>query len=402
MSEKRRDQKGRVLHTGESQRKDGRYAFKYTDVSGEVKFVYSWRLDVNDKLPSGKRACESLRELEREIAKKLDGGISPSAGKITILELAKKHIQLKGNVSYSTRQHYYAILNLIANDSFATVRIDKLRPSDAKAWLLRLYEAGKGPPTLSSLCSFMRQAYNLAIEDDLIQKNPFSFKFGDVIKQTTHTRVGLTNEQEAAFLEFIKSDRTYAKYYDPIFVLLNTGLRISEFCGLTIQDIHFDEMYIDVNKQLLLYMGNTYHAVPPKTNSGVRRVPMTTDVAGALRAIIEKRKVCETEMVIDGYSGFIMLARTGKPFVAIRWDALFDSISKKYNELHKKDPLKVTPHICRHTFCTKMVRAGINPKMLQYIMGHGDISVTYNTYTHISPEDARDEMLRVSSQASAT
>lgn len=402
MSEKRRDQKGRVLRTGESQRKDGRYAFKYKDVSGEVKFVYSWRLDVNDKLPSGKRACESLRELEREIAKKLDGGISPSAGKITILELAKKYIQLRGNVSYSTRQHYYAILNLIANDSFATVRIDKLRPSDAKAWLLRLYEAGKGTPTLSSLCGFMRQVYRLAIEDDLIQKNPFSFKFGDVIKQTKHTRVGLTNEQEAAFLEFIKSDRTYAKYYDPIFVLLNTGLRISEFCGLTIQDIHFDEMYIDVNKQLLLYMGNTYHAVPPKTNSGVRRVPMTTDVAGALRAIIEKRKVCETEMVIDGYSGFIMLARTGKPFVAMRWDQLFDSISKKYNELHEEDPLKVTPHICRHTFCTKMVRAGISPKMLQYIMGHGDISVTYNTYTHISPEDARDEMLRVSSQASAT
>ena len=56
---------------------------------------------------------------------------------------------------------------------------------------------------------------------------------------------------------------------------------------------------------------------------------------------------------------------------------------------------KVTPHVCRHTFCSKMAKSGMNPKSLQYIMGHSDISVTLNTYTHVKFEDAEAEMKRV-------
>lgn len=56
---------------------------------------------------------------------------------------------------------------------------------------------------------------------------------------------------------------------------------------------------------------------------------------------------------------------------------------------------KVTPHVCRHTFCSKMAKSGMNPKSLQYIMGHADISVTLNTYTHVKFEDAEAEMKRV-------
>ena len=56
---------------------------------------------------------------------------------------------------------------------------------------------------------------------------------------------------------------------------------------------------------------------------------------------------------------------------------------------------KVTPHVCRHTFCSRMASAGMNPKTLQYIMGHSDIGVTLNTYTHIGYDEAADEMIRI-------
>lgn len=55
----------------------------------------------------------------------------------------------------------------------------------------------------------------------------------------------------------------------------------------------------------------------------------------------------------------------------------------------------ITPHVCRHTYCSNMARAGMNPKTLQYLMGYSDISITMNTYTHLGLDDAKDEMIRL-------
>ena len=71
MSEKRRDNRGRILRNGESQRQDGRYAYKYKDLNGDTKFVYSWRLDKNDRTPPGKAREPSLREKEKKIQQDL-------------------------------------------------------------------------------------------------------------------------------------------------------------------------------------------------------------------------------------------------------------------------------------------------------------------------------------------
>ena len=79
MSEKRRDNRNRILHNGESQRQDGRYAYKYKDINGETKFVYSWRLDKNDRAPAGKPRDLSLREKERQIQQDLFNRSSPMA-----------------------------------------------------------------------------------------------------------------------------------------------------------------------------------------------------------------------------------------------------------------------------------------------------------------------------------
>ena len=83
-TEKRRDNKDRILRTGESQRKDGRYAYKYVDSFGKPQFVYSWKLVPTDKTPKGKRDDISLREKEKAIQSDLDDSIDTIGKKMTV------------------------------------------------------------------------------------------------------------------------------------------------------------------------------------------------------------------------------------------------------------------------------------------------------------------------------
>lgn len=133
----------------------------------------------------------------------------------------------------------------------------------------------------------------------------------------------------------------------------------------------------------------------PKTESGIREIPMSEEVEEAFRTIIDRRKKPKMEPIIDGYSGFLYLDKNNMPMVALHWEKYFRHILEKYNVIYKVQMPKVTPHVCRHTFCSKMAKSGMNPKSLQYIMGHADISVTLNTYTHVKFEDAEAEMKRV-------
>lgn len=104
MSEKRRDNKNRILRTGESQRKDGRYAYKYIDTFGKPQFVYSWKLVPTDKTPAGKRDDIALREKEKEIQKDLDDGIDHIGKKMTVCQLYAKQIRHRANVRHGTKQ----------------------------------------------------------------------------------------------------------------------------------------------------------------------------------------------------------------------------------------------------------------------------------------------------------
>ena len=147
--------------------------------------------------------------------------------------------------------------------------------------------------------------------------------------------------------------------------------------------------------QLIRSSKMQYMIEEPKTESGVREIPMSEEVEEAFRAIIAKRVKPKVEPMIDGYSGFLYLDKNNMPMVALHWEKYFQHILKKYNSIYKVQMPKVTPHVCRHTFCSKMAKSGMNPKSLQYIMGHADISVTMNTYTHVKFEDAEAEMKRV-------
>ena len=395
MSEKRRDNRNRILHNGESQRQDGRYVYKYKDINGETKFVYSWRLDKNDLAPAGKPRDLSLREKERQIQQDLFNQIVPNGGNLTVLELVQKYLSLKVNVRHNTQANYNFVVGILKKEAFGSLRIDKVKLSDAKAWLIKLQKDGRGYSTIHSVRGVVRPAFEMAVQDDLIRKNPFGFELATVVVNDSVTREAITRAQERAFLKFIQEDNCYRKYYDGIYILFHTGLRISEFCGLTISDIDFQNKRIRVDHQLQRKRDMEYIIEDTKTKSGERYVPMSQQVVECFRRVIASRKPPKQEPIIDGYTGFLFLDKNGMPMVALHWEHYFKHILNKYNSIYKVQLPKITPHVCRHTFCSNMAKSGMSPKTLQYIMGQSDISVTLNTYTHLTFDDAKAEFDRV-------
>ena len=152
MSEKRRDNRNRILREGEYQRKDGRYRFRYLDEDGKEQNVYSWRLDKNDPMPKGKKREPSLREKEKQIEADLFDHIATNGGKLTVLKLVEKYVSLKTGVRHNTVAGYKTVINILKKEPFGRQRIDKVRLSDAKAWLVKLQKVdGRGYSSIHSI-----------------------------------------------------------------------------------------------------------------------------------------------------------------------------------------------------------------------------------------------------------
>lgn len=396
MSVKRRDNKNRILRNGESQRTYGRYAYVYVDGNGKQKFLYSWKLESTDRLPQGKRDCIALRDKIKMLNKDLSDGIIPNGGEITVLQLVQKYVGQKTGVRHNTEANYNFVINVIKKEPFGAKRIDKVKLSDAKEWLIKMQKTdGRGYSSIHTIRGVVRPAFQMAVDDDLIRKNPFEFQLATVVVNDSVTREAITRKQERAFLEFVKNDKHFCKYYDGIYILFKTGLRISEFVGLTKNDIEFENHRIKVDHQLQRKRNMEYIIEDTKTPSGIRYVPIKEDVEECFRRIIVNRAKPKVEPMIDRYAGFLYLDKNGMPMVALHWEKYFQHICEKYNKIYKVQMPKVTLHVCRHTFCSNMAKSGMNPKTLQYIMGHSDIGVTLNTYTHVGFEDAQAEMKKI-------
>jgi integrase len=172
-------------------------------------------------------------------------------------------------------------------------------------------------------------------------------------------------------------------------------MHISEFWGLTLSDLDMENRIIRIDHQLQRTSAMEYVIESTQTNAGTRKIPMTEEVYRCFQAILEDREPLKFEKMIDGYSGFLYLDDRGMPLVAMHWEHRFNHMVHRYNDIFREQMPNITPHVCRHTYCSLQAKAGMYPKTLQYLMGHSDISVTMNTYTHLGLEDAVEEMSRM-------
>lgn len=395
MAGQRRDKKHRVLRRGESVRANGKYQFKY-HVDGKPQFVYSWRLEPTDPLPIGKKPCLSLRELEKMVGYDLDNRLDPTGKNMTVRELVNKYVATKRGVKNTTRAGYKTVQNFLEKEPFGGKKISSIKTSDAKLFLIKLQEVdGKSYSSIHTLRGVLRPAFQMAVDDDVLIKNPFDFQLVNVLVNDSVTREAITKEQMNKFLKFIKDDNVYWKYYDVVYILFHTGMRISEFCGLTLSDIDLENNIINIDHQLLRDSNSKKYIQSTKTNAGTRQLPIKDDVAECFRRIIAERPKVEFEKMLDGYTGFLCIDDNGEPLVAMHWEHRFNHMVGRYNSIFKVQMPNITPHVCRHTYCTNQAKAGMSPKTLQYLMGHSDIGVTLNTYTHLGLEDAAEEIKRM-------
>ena len=382
MSEKRRDHKGRLLRTGESQRKDLTYQFRYTDVTGIRRTFYA-------------KDLKELRKQEDKLQREIDAGVNYCEGNINVIELVERYVALKQGVRHATKVGYNFVLNLIRKEDFCYRRINTIKTSDAKLWFMKLQKDGRGYSTITSVRGVVKPAFQMACDEDIIRKNPFAFSLAGVVVNDSKKRQALTREEQEIFMTFVKEDSHYHCYYDEFNVLLGTGMRVSEFCGLTLSDLDFENRKIRVEKQLIKEKGGVYHVEKTKTESGVRFIPMSDEVYRSLKNIVENRKKPQKELLVDGHTGFLLLDKNGNPKVGLHLDHHMQWTMKKYRRTRTEPLRTITPHVLRHTFCTNMANAGMDLKSLQYLMGHSDAGITMNVYTHTSYAQAEQSMQKI-------
>ena len=406
MSEKRKDNKGRVLREGEVQRKNGKYMYRYTDEKGERRTLYSWRLVETDKAPEGKRSLEPLREMEKRVQKDMLDGVSAySAYKTTLNSFYDAYIETKYEIKQSTRTNYKYMYNKYVRDEIGLKNIADIRYSDIKKFYIHLImDIGFKPNSMEIIHTILHPVFGVAVRDGVIRTNPTDGVMAEIKKSHNWEkpkRHALTEAQQDKFIEFVSNSKTY-NHWMPLFtVLLGTGGRIGEILGLRWEDCDFDQNIIDINHNLIYRQQENgkmeLHITTPKTKAGTRIVPMFSEVRAALlktrlKSMEEGFNQCE----VDGYTNFIFKNRNGqmltphvinRALVRIIRDCNLEETERAEKE--KREPVLLphfSAHNLRHTFCTRLCENEPNLKIIQEIMGHRNIETTMDVYNEATKE----------------
>ena len=407
MSEKRRDRKGRLLKRGEQQNRDGRYEYRYYDIQGARRSVYSWRLVETDTIPRGKRHKPPLRELERQIQRDLEDGLQPyAARRMTLNDLFDRYMELKYELKTSTRTNYQYMYDRYVRETLGDKSVTSFRYSDIRTFynsLLR--EHSFRPSTMETIHSLLHSVFTLAIRDNLIRTNPSDGVLTDIKKGKQWERAkkqALTEAQQAVFMQFVTGSARY-RQWGPLFtVMLGTGCRVGEVIGLRWEDCDFAEETISINHSLLYRQKEPGGACEflvstPKTEAGIRVIPMVAEVKRALECERElQAEVGASDIVIDGYSNFIFTGQTGGILSPHTVNRAIERIRTAYNNQEtelanqeQREPQLLphfSAHTLRHTFCTRFCEHETNLKVIQEIMGHASITTTMDVYNEATLE----------------
>lgn len=201
-------------------------------------------------------------------------------GQMTVCELVDRYLKTKTGVRQSTKQGYVTVQRLLAKEAFGKKTIRSVKTSDAKLFLIKLQqEDGKSYSSIHTIRGVLRPAFQMAVDDDILVKNPFGFQLAGVLVNDAVTREAVTKEQMRKFLKFVHDDVVYCKYYEVVYILFHTGMRISEFCGLTLKDIDLENRTVNIDHQLQRTSDMRYIIETTKTDAGTRVLSITEDLA---------------------------------------------------------------------------------------------------------------------------
>ncbi|MGL5258498.1 MAG: tyrosine-type recombinase/integrase [Lachnospiraceae bacterium] len=394
MAKARKDNKGRALRPGECQRaSDFMYYYTYTDPFGNRKYIYS-------------KDLMQLREKEKQLMKdQLDGLDVYAAGNADLNFLFDRYISTKSEIRRTTYTNYVYMYERFVRDVIGKKKITDFKYSDMVFFYdYLLKEKNLQVNTLETIHTVLHPTFQLAVRDNLIRTNPTDGVMAQIKKRSGRThniRHALTVEQQRAFLQYTRESPVFY-HWAPLFtVLLGTGCRIGEVIGLRWEDIDMDKKMININHAVTYYprRDDTYKcefAVSlPKTNAGIRTIPMLKEVYEAFQEEYDAQKeygFCDLEL--NGMSGFIFSNRFGNLHNPQAVNRSIKRIYEAYNteeivnaKKEKREAIFIPHFSChhlRHTFCTRFCENETNVKVIQTIMGHANIETTLDIYAEVT------------------
>jgi integrase len=399
---KRKDNRGRTLKGGESQRSDGRYQYQYIGLDKKRHSVYSWSLLPSDKVPTGKKSDKSLREKEKEIQKSLLEGENIFHGNVTLDEMFDIYVKKKKHkgkpLSPNTVMNYISMYNkYIRESSIGKMKIQEIKKIHIVELYVSLQDKGLSYGTIIFYQKMLSAVFNMAIDEEFIDKNP-TVRALDQIEGCNTEKQALTVNEQEALLKY--AQKYHPTMYRKLVFLVDSMCRVSEFAGITWNDINMKERIISINHQLQYkkYVGEdcTRFRIIPTKGRNVRYIPMTDRLYKVLKEMRKSYFITRKEDIeVDNVTDFIFFSEYGSLICAGTFRSELLRLKDSYNSKYPKNKIGyLTPHILRHTGCTRNAENGMDMKVLQYLMGHKSSKVTNEVYNHITEERVMEEMLK--------
>ena len=389
---------GKELGQGITQRKDGRYQARFTNRFGKRQTIYGKTIN---------EVRQKLRTEQYEDEKQINVVNSD----MTLDEWFEVWITTcKGNCRNTSRATYKTSYNRIRG-SLGWRKLSGLNLIILQQAFNDLKTDASRKDTKKTLVDML----NKAIDSDLLYKNVA--KQINTIMSKDEDLEDDENPNEKRVLTLKETDlfleaSSHYRYFNEFSLALETGMRIGEILGLKISDLDFENRTIYV-KRTLVYAkcedendprykkyGFSFH--PPKSDKGKRKIPMTLKAYQILkRQILKKRGIeAKGKKAPEGYEDLVFISRNNTPISPRDTTKVMTLISERI-ALQNPDFEPLTPHTLRHTFATRCIERGINPKTLQILLGHSTIQITLDLYCHVTDDTLEIEMSKFEFGANA-
>ncbi len=280
----------------------------------------------------------------------------------------------------------------LTDSILGNMKISDIRKINITYFYEQLQEKGISYGTVSFYHKLLSSVFNMAVDNELIRNNPTKRAL-EVVEGTHQKREALTRKQQEGLLTYLyKHDRDM---YRKVAFLIGTMCRVSEFAGLTWEDIDMKNRIIVIDHQLQYKKTGgdnfDFHITSTK-NTHTRKIPITDDVYDVLSELHKYFFILRKDYCVDGKKDFLFYSKSGKLLNITSFNYDLKRAVEKYNETAEYKIDRISAHTLRHTGCTRDAEDGMDIKVLQYIMGHSNTQITNNVYNHVNEERAASEV----------